>query len=157
MNKFYIAAICVAIILCIVAAQALITPSEKFDTYNNHWRGAQQIYGMMAGQPMALRDAELLAQYNWSHRAPDGSQLYDAYYEGRILDEAASDIFMDGAAQTNPAATSNVPAGDAGIADANNSMMINAKFSLADTLDFYPAMAENPWGWGYKEPISQKN
>jgi hypothetical protein len=140
-----------------------LSTTEQFDTYNNHWEGAQQIYSVNAGKPIDLKDAELLAQYDWSRRAADGSQLYDAYYEGIVLDNATADLDMDVAFPVNAAATSNVRAGDSGIQNANNSMMVNAKFSLVDMLDFYPVMAESPWGelagtqdWP-KEPIMQKN
>lgn len=60
--------------------------SERFDTHRNHSMGAQSIY-FKDNPEITLDNAERDAKYMWSVRDPKGMQLYDNFYEEKVIDE----------------------------------------------------------------------
>lgn len=62
------------------------TLNENFDTHRNHSMGAQSIYAETAPE-ITLNEAERDARYQWSVRNPMGMQLYDKFYEQKLLEE----------------------------------------------------------------------
>lgn len=74
------------IIIIILLLITIFRPSntfqttEGFDTYHFHDTGASEVYGIKN-----LKDAELLARYDWSTRDPDGMSLYDKVYENNLI------------------------------------------------------------------------
>ena len=92
--------IAIVVVLFIVLLMALaknpICPSafesEPFDTYYNHDMGAHTVHqnGRFGGNAnISIEDSDLKARYDWSHRDPEGVNIFDDVYEALVYDKNA--------------------------------------------------------------------
>jgi hypothetical protein len=101
--------------LCVILTVILVlmvwawyrpSSSEHFDTYYNHYMGAQDVYARdelpfstgPAEQPLGddIDSVALLAKYNWSEKDPKtGMDVYDYYYEHHLENVAYPDAYAD--------------------------------------------------------------
>lgn len=95
MKSETILALCILLILCIVLyliSCNSISEKEKFDTYQNHDFGAQEIYEDEIPD-ISVSDAALKAKYDWNKKDAGGYTVYDKYYERKNIREVLGDSY----------------------------------------------------------------
>lgn len=85
-------AVVVLILILLIYTQLSV---EHFDTYDNHYMGAADVYGSTTDQ------AALWAKYNWKDQDKVGMRVYDYVYEHTIRDGAWRDGPMRNSATYN--------------------------------------------------------
>jgi hypothetical protein len=80
-------AICIVIIILLIALFWYNQNTEHFDTYYNHDFGAYNVYKNEEKKPLSVDNASLEAKYQWGDRDVAGYTVYDKMYDAAVKEK----------------------------------------------------------------------